>query len=67
MKIQVNKKDFEVLGERPSVADLLEQMAPRHPVAAVKVNGAFVRRGEYGTNILKGGDRVIVVHMLGGG
>ena len=50
-----------------SIADLLrlEGLAERR--VAVEVNGAIVPRSQHATHVLGEGDKVEVVHALGGG
>ncbi|MBN2364253.1 sulfur carrier protein ThiS [candidate division WOR-3 bacterium] len=67
MKIKLNKKDFSTDIKNPTVSYLLRQVAPIHPIAAVKVNGSFVKKTDYDILALKEGDNVTIVYMLGGG
>ncbi len=67
MKISLNKEILEIPGDEISIIDLIECTAPRHPIAAVKVNGVFIKRAEYSAFFVKENDAVTVVRMLGGG
>ncbi|MBN1619366.1 MoaD/ThiS family protein [candidate division WOR-3 bacterium] len=67
MKISLNKEIFVIPFDVVNIEDLIKLAAPRHPIAAVKVNGVFIKREEYGTFFIKENDTVIFVHMLGGG
>ena len=66
MEIQLNG-ECRILDPGASIADLLrlEGLADRR--VAVEVNGAIVPRGTHATHALAEGDRVEVVHALGGG
>jgi len=50
-----------------SVADLLESEGLGQRRVAVEVNGEIIPRGRHATHALKAGDRVEIVHALGGG
>ena len=50
-----------------TVADLLESEGVGRRRVAVEVNGEIVPRGRHATRALQPGDRVEIVHALGGG
>ena len=50
-----------------TVADLLAQEHLAERRVAVEVNGEIVPRGTHDTRQLRDGDRVEIVHALGGG
>ena len=52
---------------RCSIADLLEDAGLGGRRVAVEVNGEIVPRGAHGDRLLAEGDRVEIVHALGGG
>lgn len=66
MDIQLNGELRQLAGDS-TVADLLhsENLAQRR--VAVEVNGEIVPRGLHATHALHDGDRVEIVHALGGG
>ena len=66
MHILLNGEDRD-LDAGTNVAGLLvaEGMAERR--VAVEVNGTIVPRGQHGACLLQAGDRVEIVHALGGG
>jgi len=66
MDIQLNGEP-RTLASAATIADLLriEGLADRR--VAVEVNGAIVPRGAHAAHALADGDRVEVVHALGGG
>ena len=50
-----------------SIAQLLADAGHGERRVAVEVNGAIVPRGAHATHLLQDGDRVEIVHALGGG
>ena len=66
MNIQLNGQDRQAHPET-TIAALLatEGLAERR--VAVEVNGTIVPRGQHGEHALHEGDRVEIVHALGGG
>lgn len=66
MQIQLNGDAFEVpAGE--TVAALLERLDLTGRRVAVELNLEIVPRGQHATTALAEGDRVEVVHAIGGG
>ena len=55
------------LAPAASIADLLHAEGLAERRVAVEVNGAIVPRGKHTAHVLSEGDRVEVVHALGGG
>ena len=58
--------------ERPhqegmTVQQLLEELDPRQPLVAVKLNGQSVRRAEWSQRRIEDGDEVIVLPVFAGG
>lgn len=66
MEICVNGEP-RTLAERASVVDLLQAEGLGERRVAVEVNGAIVARSAHATHRLQAGDRVEIVHALGGG
>jgi len=66
MKIELNG-DTRAFDQATTLAALLalEGLAGRR--VAVEVNGEIIPRGRHGTHVLREGDRVEIVHALGGG
>jgi len=50
-----------------SIADLIEDMALTDKRIAVEVNLGIVPRSQHGARLLQPGDRVEIVHAIGGG
>ena len=66
MNILVNGDAFK-LAEQATIATLLEQLALAGKRLAVEVNEDIVPRSQHGEYRLNAGDRVEVVHAIGGG
>ncbi|MBU2873327.1 sulfur carrier protein ThiS [Marinobacter salexigens] len=66
MQVQVNGEAME-LPEGATVAALLEKMAIAGKRLAVEVNENIVPRSQHAEFALSNGDRVEVVHAIGGG
>ena len=66
MQVTVNGESIE-LREGLSVQDLIEDRDLTGRRLAVEVNGEIVPRSEYPDHRLEPGDRVEVVHAIGGG
>lgn len=66
MRIQVNGDTME-LRDGTSLADLVEQLGLGGKRIAAEVNLEIVPRSEHGTLQLAEGDRVEIVHAIGGG
>ena len=66
MKIELNGDAFEIT-EAATIATLLEQLALNGRRLAVEVNEDIVPRSQHGEYRLNAGDRVEVVHAIGGG
>ncbi|MGJ4804001.1 sulfur carrier protein ThiS [Luteimonas sp. SDU82] len=65
--------DIQLNGDALSVADtstvlaLLERQGLAGRRVAVEVNGTIIPRGRHADHLLQDGDRVEIVHALGGG
>jgi sulfur carrier protein len=66
MRIHLHGKPFD-LPAASTVAQLLLQQGLAERRVAVEVNGAIVPRGAHATRQLQEGDRLEIVHALGGG
>ncbi|WP_394001278.1 sulfur carrier protein ThiS [Luteimonas sp. WGS1318] len=66
MDIQLNGDTLAIASDTTITALLAAQgLADRR--VAVEVNGEIVSRGQHATHVLAAGDRVEIVHALGGG
>ena len=66
MRIQLNGEALE-LPEGQSVADLLARLDLAGRRVAVELNLDIVPRSQHAVTLLRDGDRVEVVHAIGGG
>lgn len=66
MEIFVNGESRQ-LAEGTTVRQLLEEMALADKRLAVEVNLEIVPRSRHVSHILRAGDRVEIVHAIGGG
>ncbi len=64
--LTVNGKE-QSIGANASLGDLLEQLDLDPRAVVVELNRAIVRRPDLDTTRLENGDRVEVVHFVGGG
>ena len=66
MQIQVNGQSREV-AENSTLTTLISDLALPSQRIAVELNRSVVRRSEWPTTELNEGDRIEVVHFVGGG
>lgn len=67
MDILLNGDTFALSDDSPTIAALLQAQHLAERRVAVEVNGEIVPRGRHGEYELRPGDRVEIVHALGGG
>lgn len=67
MDIILNGEARRFERSRMTIAELLEREDLAKRRVAVEVNGAIVPRGRHAEHALEPGDRVEIVHALGGG
>lgn len=66
MQIVVNGKEMQ-LTEPVSIAQLLQQLELENRRLAVEVNQAIVPRSQHASHQLQTGDKIEIVHAIGGG
>lgn len=66
MRIVVNGEAKE-MSDGATVADVLAVFGVNPQLVAVEVNLDILRRDQYAGTVLKTGDTVEIVHMVGGG
>jgi sulfur carrier protein len=66
MKLQINGEERD-LPENLNIIDLLEQIGMKADRVAVELNHEIVSREQWAATHLKDGDRLEVVHFVGGG
>ncbi len=68
MKLVVNNRDTELSDfSQLTVRELLKEMRYTFPMLVVKVNGKLVKKDRYDETIIKDGDNVAAIHLVGGG
>jgi sulfur carrier protein len=60
-------REFVSLGGDARLGDLIAELGLKADRVAVEHNGEIVPRTEWGTTPVAGGDRLEVVHFVGGG
>lgn len=66
MRIQVNGEPREIL-DGTTVADLVRELGLEGRPVAIEVNRRVVPKTEHGARRIAEGDRIEVVHFVGGG
>jgi sulfur carrier protein len=66
MVLTVNGKEMQ-LPDGLTVEGLLDHLKVRRPYTAVALNREITPRQRYGETVLNDGDRVEIVHPMGGG
>ena len=65
-KIQLNGSPYEINTET-NLNQLLNKLKIQKTKVAIEVNGAIVEKNKYPKVILNKGDKVEIVHFIGGG
>jgi thiamine biosynthesis protein ThiS len=66
MKIVLNSKETEIAGGT-SVQGLMASMKVKLEAAAVEMNGEIVTRDRHADTVLRDGDRIEIIKIIGGG
>jgi sulfur carrier protein len=66
MEIQLNGESYQ-LATATTIAALVEQLGLGNRRYAVEVNAELIPRSEHAGHQLRAGDRVEIVHAIGGG
>ena len=64
--MQINGQEY-ALTKVMSLQELLEEQGYRSSLVAVELNGAIVKRSEYGLTMLTAEDKLEIVSFVGGG
>jgi thiamine biosynthesis protein ThiS len=69
MKVIINgrERDLPELASPAKFGELLEALELKGDRVAVEHNGSIVARGEWGTATVRSGDKLEIVHFVGGG
>ena len=65
-KIQLNGNPYEI-NTKTNLNQLLNKLKIQKTKVAIEVNGAIVEKNKYPKVILNKGDKVEIVHFIGGG
>ena len=65
-KIQLNESPYEINNET-NLNQLLNKLKIQKTKVAIEVNGIIVEKNKYPKVILNKGDKVEIVHFIGGG
>ena len=65
-KIQLNGSSYEINNET-NLNQLLDKLKIQKTKVAIEVNGIIVEKKQYPKVILNKGDKVEIVHFIGGG
>ncbi len=60
-------REFAVLGDGSTVADLVAALAMQADRVALERNGELVSRASWSDTAVSAGDRLEIVHFVGGG
>jgi len=66
LRVFINGETKEISGT-PSLAELIDQLDLPAARIAIELNRAVVRRSEWNNTVLQDGDRIEIVHFVGGG
>jgi len=66
MRVQINGDEKEFPGE-PTLADLIAQLGMKADRVAVELNREIVSRAQWAETALHDGDKLEIVHFVGGG
>jgi len=69
MKVTINgeEREFPGLAAPVSLGELLQALELKSDRVAVEQNGSIVARGEWASAVVGSGDRLEIVHFVGGG
>ena len=65
-KIQLNGNPYEI-NNRTNLNELLNKLKIKKNKVAIEVNGEIIEKNKYPTLTLNKGDKVEIVHFIGGG
>ena len=65
-KIQLNGQSYDISGEM-NLNQLLKNLKIQKNKVAIEVNGEIIEKNKYSNLILDKGDKVEIVHFIGGG
>jgi sulfur carrier protein len=66
MTLTINGEE-RVFDDAPTLASLIEKLGMKQDRVAVELNRDIVQREQWATTVLASGDRLEIVHFVGGG
>ena len=66
LRVQINGESREV-NDQSTLSELVEELSLPPARIAVELNGQVIRRAEWVQTLLAEGDRLEIVHFVGGG
>jgi len=66
VRVQINGEDREV-ADRSTLEDLIRELSLMPQRVAIELNHTVIRRNHWPETMLHEGDRVEIVHFVGGG
>ncbi|MGG4498848.1 sulfur carrier protein ThiS [Brevibacillus reuszeri] len=67
MVVQLNGKKVELTAEISTLRELLASYQLQEKIVVVEQNGDIIDRSQYETTPIADGDRIEIVHFVGGG
>lgn len=67
MKLTINGKDRDFFAPTLNVAQLLAELAMKQDRVALELNREIVPKAKWDATMLSDGDRLEIVHFVGGG
>ncbi len=69
MQLVINgqQKDFSALAGNPTISDLIAHLGLKSDRVAIEQNGEIVPRSTWEKALLRPGDKLEIVHFVGGG
>ncbi|MCG7407151.1 sulfur carrier protein ThiS [Paenibacillus sp. ACRRX] len=67
MELRVNGHDMELSMQEAHIQHLIEHLHMTHRIVIVEHNGTIVPKHKYEATTIMNGDRIEIVHFVGGG
>jgi len=67
LQVQINGEPRQFSDDRLSLVELIQELSLTPQRIAVEVNQRIVRRQDWDQTIINEGDRIEIVHFVGGG
>jgi sulfur carrier protein len=67
MRLLINGEERDFVGDRLTLSALVEQLGMKSDRVAIELNRDIVARDRWTATVLSEGDRLEIVHFVGGG